>query len=123
MALGLVIAAVGVLGIAAPAILLEFGRSLQSASALYVVAAVRVAFGAILVWAAPDARTPLIFGILGVLIILAGLATPFLGVERSRAVLGWWSTQGSLLMRAWPGMAVILGLFIAYSAMPRGSGL
>ncbi len=122
MALGLVVAAIGVLGFTAPSTLLEFGRSLQSAGALYVVATVRIAFGAILFWAAPDSRSPRTMRVLGGLIILAGVATPFFGVERSRNVLDWWSTQGSFVARAWPGAAVVLGLFIAYSAVPRPSG-
>jgi hypothetical protein len=122
MALGFVIAAIGVLGIAAPLVLFEFGRSLQSAGALYAVAALRVAMGAILIWAAPDSRTPRTLRIIGLLIIVAGVVTPFIGVERSRAMLGWWSTQGTFFTRAWLTVPVIFGLFIAYVAAPRGSG-
>jgi hypothetical protein len=47
-ALGAAITGIGFLGIAAPWLLLEVGRSLQTLGALYVVAAVRVAFGALL---------------------------------------------------------------------------
>ena len=121
MALGFVLAAIGVLGVVAPSVLLEFGRSLQSAGALYVVAAVRVGFGTILFWAAPNSRTPGTLRIIGAFMIIAGLVTPFLGVDRSRAVFDWWSTQGSFLTRAWPIAAVGLGLFIAYATSPRGS--
>jgi len=122
MVLGFVIAAAGVLGISAPSVLLEFGRSLQSASALYAIAALRVVFGTILVWAAPNSRTPRILRILGIFIIVAGVLTPFFGAERSRAMLVWWSTQGPLFMRTWAIVAVGFGLFIAYTASPRGSG-
>lgn len=120
MTLGLVVAAIGVLGIAAPSTLLELGRSLQSAGGLYVVAVVRVGFGSVLVWAAPNSRAPRTLLVLGIFIIIAGLVTPFLGVERSRAVFDWWLTQGSYFTRAWPIVAVGLGLFIAY-ASTRGS--
>ena len=123
MALGLVVAAIGVLGIASPPVLLEFGRSLQSTGGLYFVAVLRIAFGIVLLWAAADARTPVIMRILGVFLIIAGIATPFFGVERSRAMFDWWATQGSFLARAWPGAAIVLGLFISYSNMPRGSGM
>ncbi len=121
VALGLVVAAIGVLGVAAPSVLLEFARSLQSVGALYVIAAVRIGFGAILIWAASNSRTPRTLVILGVFIIIAGAATPFFGVERSRTVLDWWSSQGSFLTRAWPFAAVGFGVFIAYVATPRGS--
>ena len=121
-ALGLVVAAIGVLGIAAPAVLVELGRSLQSSGSLYVAAVIRVAFGAILFWAAPNSRTPRTLHVLGIFIIIAGLLTPFIGVERSRAMFGWWSTQDPFLTRALPMVAVGLGLFIAYAASsPRRS--
>ena len=122
MALGFVIAAIGVLGIAAPSVLFELGRSLQSAGALYAVAVLRVALGAILIWAAPDSRTPRTLRIIGLLIIVAGVVTPFFGVERARAMADWWSTQGTFFARVWLILPVIFGLFIAYAAVPRGSG-
>jgi hypothetical protein len=88
---------------------------LQTANALYVIAAVRVMFGAILLWVAPASRTPKILRIVGVFIIIAGLVTPFFGVERARAMFEWWSTQGSLFTRAWAIVAVVFGLLIAYA--------
>ena len=122
MALGLVVAAIGLLGVVAPSALLELGRSLQSASALYVVAAVRVVFGTILFWAASSSRAPRTLRIFGIFIIIAGVLTPLFGVERSRAVLSWWSAHGSLFTRAWPIVAVAFGLFIAYAVTsPRRS--
>ena len=121
MGLGFVIAAIGVFGVVAPSNLLELGRSLQSAGALYIVAAMRVGFGIILFWAAPNSRTPRTLRILGIVIIVAGLVTPFFGVERTRAAFDWWSSHGSFFMRAWPVAAVGFGLFIAYSTSSRGS--
>ena len=121
LVLGFVVAAIGVLGIAAPPVLLEFGRSLQSAGALYVVAGVRVGFGAILIWAAPNSRTPRTLRILGIVIIIAGLVTPFFGVERTRAMFDWWSAHGYFFTRAGPLAAVGFGLFIAYSTSSPGS--
>lgn len=121
MALGFVVAAIGVLAIASPTILLEFGRSMQSPGALYVVAAVRVAFGTILFWAAPNSRAPVTLRVLGIFIIIAGLVTPFFGVEQSHGMLGWLSAQGSFLTRAWPAIAIVFGLFIAYATSPGGS--
>ena len=121
MALGFVVAAIGVLGVAAPAAILELGRSLQSPDALYILASVRVGFGAILVWAAPNSRTPRTLSILGALIIIGGLVTPFLGLERSRGVFDWWSAQGSFFMQAWPIVAIGFGLFVAYATSPPRS--
>ena len=122
VSLGLIIAAVGLLGVAAPSVLLEFGRLLQSTNALYIVAGVRVMFGGVLLWVAPTSRTPRIFRVLGVFIIIAGVITPFFGVERSRAMFEWWSTQGLYFTQAWAIVAVAFGLFIVYAvATPRRS--
>ena len=114
MAMGLIIAGIGVFGVATPSALLELGRSLQTPSALYIVAAVRIIFGGLLLWVAPLSRAPKTLRVLGVLIIIVGVLTPFIGVERSRAMLDWWSTQGPLFTRAWMGAVVVFGLFIVY---------
>jgi hypothetical protein len=122
MVLGFVMVGTGVLGVATPSVLVELGRSLHSPSAVYLIGAVRVGFGAILFWAAPNSRTPRTFRVLGAFIIIAGLVAPFLGVERSHAVFDWWSTGGSFFTHAWPIAAVVVGLFIAYATSPRASG-
>ena len=120
--LGLAIAGVGMLGLAAPSTLLEFGRSLQTTNALYIIAAVRIMFGAILFFVAPASRKPTVLRVLGVFIIVAGILTPFFGVERSRAMFDWWSTQGLLFTRVWAVVAVAFGLFIVYAVVfPRRS--
>ena len=118
--LGAVIAAIGLLGVAAPALLLEFGRSLQTVGSLYAVAAVRVAFGVLLFCVAPVSRMPKLLRVLGAAIILAGLSTPFFGVERTQAMLAWWSGQGHVFMRASASVAVVVGLFIIYAVTSPG---
>jgi uncharacterized membrane protein len=115
MVMGFIIAGIGVFGVAAPSVFLEFGRSLQTPNVLYIIAAIRIIFGAVLLWVAPVSRTPKTFRVLGVLIVVAGVLTPFIGIERSRAMLDWWLTQGPLFMRAWAGVAIVFGLFIVYA--------
>ena len=119
IAFGIIVSAIGILGLVVTSALLEFGRSLQTPAALYIVAAVRVGFGAVLVRVAPVSRTPKILRVLGVFIIIAGVLTPFFGIERSRAIFEWWSTQGSTFTRAWACVAVVFGLFIVYAVAAR----
>jgi hypothetical protein len=52
------IVALGMLGIASPPVLLEFAQSLLVPPALYGVAAVRIAFGVLLLAVAGEARMP-----------------------------------------------------------------
>lgn len=116
---GLTIAAIGVLGLVAPTVLLDAFRSAQTGLGLYVVAAVRVAFGLFLIGAAAASRLPRTLRVLGVVIIVAGIMTPFVGVERTRAILDWWSAQGTTFMRSWAVIALLLGLFILYAIAPH----
>lgn len=112
--MALLIAALGVVGVASPALLLEFGQSLRTPSALLVAAAIRIIFGAVLVWVASASRMPRTLRVIGVLMIIGGVLTPVFGVERFQEILSWFSNQGPLLMRAWASVAVIFGLFLAY---------
>jgi hypothetical protein len=116
--LGLAIAVLGVVGIAAPSVLLELGQSLQTPSALYIVAAVRIMFGVVLVWAAPGSRLPGTVHVIGIIIIVAGLLTPLFGLEFAQAMLTWLSSHGPLFMRAWASLAVAFGGFVVYAVAP-----
>ena len=117
---GALIAAIGIVGVAMPPVLLDFARSLQTSAALYVVVAVRVAFGALLIFVAPVSRMPRTLRVIGTVIIVAALLALVFGVERAAVLLDWWSNQNTLLMRAWAMLAVIFGAFIIYAvATPR----
>ena len=48
-------------------------------------------------------------------VLLAGLATPLFGVERTRAILDWESTQGTALIRIVAGLVLAIGGFIAFA--------
>ena len=80
-------------------------RSIQTPAGFYVAAALRLALGIALFVAAPRSRVPDVISILGVLIVVAGLAAPFFGLERFRKLLDWWSNRGSLTIRLWCGIA------------------
>ncbi len=116
---GLIVTAIGILGMAAPALLLDAMRFTQTSVGLYVVAALRVAFGLILIGVAATSRAPRTLRILGVFVVVAGTITAVIGVERAHAIVDWWSAQGTAFMRSWAALAVILGLFIIYAVAPR----
>src|SRR5258706_5661114 len=106
--------------VAAPVVVLEFGRSLLSPNILYAAAAVRVLFGAVLLWVAPASHAPKSLRALGALLVIAGVLTPLVGVERSGALLDWLVAQGPWFTRAWAGAAVVLCAFFAYAViLPR----
>jgi hypothetical protein len=118
MAVGFCIAAFGVLGLWSPAVLLELGKALHTTGGLWLLGFVRLVCGGVLIWAAPNSRAPRILIGLGILIILAGLATPFIGVEKTRTMFEWWASQGSSVARTWPFIGIGLGGFIAWVVTP-----
>jgi hypothetical protein len=116
---GLFIVAIGMCSVAAPHGLLTAVRFVLTPRGLYLVAAVRVVFGVILVLVAPSSRAPRVLRLLGFIMLVAGLTTPFVGVDRARAVLDWWSAQDPAFMRLWAGLAVALGAYVVYAVAPR----
>lgn len=117
--IGVVIAGVGVVGVLAPSLLLDLGRSLLSSNGLYAVAAIRVAFGVLLLLVAPLSRMPRALRVIGAVIILNGLVTPFFGVERSEALLNWFSSRGAAFVRVMALFAIAFGAFVVYVVSPR----
>lgn len=117
-AFGLLLAALGGLGIVSPDRLLALVRSLQTPAGLYGIAALRLVMGATFLWAAPVSKAPQLLGILGVITILAGLATPLFGLERFRKLLDWWGSQGPVFIRLWATLPLALGLYLAWAVLP-----
>ena len=98
----------GVAGVVAPDMILSLRSLAATQGALLVFAALRVAIGIVLVMVAPRSRTPRTLQVAGAVLLLAGLATPLFGVERTRAVLAWEAAQGPSLIRL--GGAIVLAL-------------
>jgi hypothetical protein len=112
--------AVGIVGILAPSAILTLTGPLLTLTALYVIAAIRIAFGLILLGTAGRSRAPMTLRVLGGFILLAGIVTPIVGVERSREAVAWWSSHGFLFMRATMASAVVLGAFLIWAVVSRG---
>jgi len=93
ISLALVVASVvvvlGVAGVVIPDFVIATGRHLASPSGLYAAAAFRVGVGLVLILAARDLRAPGILRAIGAVVLVAGVTTPFFGVEAARARLDW----------------------------------
>lgn len=114
----LFIAAVGALGVVSPSRLLAFVRRVQTPAGLYFAAGFRIVMGVAMFSAAATSRAPGLLQIFGVFVVLAGLATPFFGLPRYRALLDWWSARGTTFVRAWAAVAVVFGSLLAYALLP-----
>jgi hypothetical protein len=116
--ISLLVAALGLLGIISPPRLLGVVRHIQTPAGLYTVAVIRLIFGAILFLVAPTSRAPDVVRIIGIIAFVAGLITPFFGLERFRRLLNWWSARGPAFIRVWGGFALAFGLWLAYAVFP-----
>ncbi len=119
IAVSLFIAILGAAAVVAPALPLAIAESLLNPVGLYIVAGGRVLIGIIILLAAGISRAPVTLRILGTFIIIAGLATPNFGVERSRALFEWWVGQGEGFMRATAGIVMLIGVSLIYALLPR----
>ena len=113
----LLIVTVGVLGVASPQRLLALVRKFQTPLGLYFAGAIRIVLGAALFFAAPNSRAPDVVRILGIVVIVIGIITPFFGLERFRRLLDWFSAQGVGFVRGWAVIAMGFGLLLAYAVL------
>jgi len=107
------VVAAGVAGIVATDMILSLRSLAATQGALLVFAGLRVAIGVVLVMVAPRSRAPRVLQVAGGVLLLAGLATPLFGVERTRAVLAWEAAQGPSLIRFGGAIVVTLGGLLA----------
>ncbi|HWW93066.1 MAG TPA: hypothetical protein VN375_06855 [Vicinamibacteria bacterium] len=106
---------IGVAGVLAPDSFMTLARYAVTPIGLYVIAAVRVGIGLVLILAAAISRASKTLRALGAVALVAGLTTPFLGAERARAILDWQLSQGTILLRVGAGLALAIGGFIAFA--------
>jgi hypothetical protein len=115
--LSLFVAAFGALGVLSPARLLGILRWFENLTGLIVAAAFRIALGLTLFSSAHASNFPETIRILGIAILIAGIVTPFVGVERLRKIVAWLSSRGLLYLRIWAGITLGFGLFLSFAVV------
>ena len=116
----LLMALIGLTGVFAPDRLMTISQYSVTPVWIYLAAALRIGIGLVLVRVAPVSHAPKTLRIFGVLAVIAGVITLFLGTERAQALLEWWSAQGPAFIRLWAGLPLVLGGFIAYAILRPG---
>ena len=115
--LGVAVGLLGVSGVVHPASLIRFvERMWQSPNGFRLAIALRLAFGVVLIVAAPDCQFPRAIRLLGILSLVAGAAGAALGRERLQSFIRWWVGLPSGWVRGWSLVAVAFGFFLAYAA-------
>ncbi|MHB1095768.1 MAG: hypothetical protein ACYC3F_06310 [Gemmatimonadaceae bacterium] len=114
--------AVGTVCAVFPSVMLAAAPYLLTTIGLYAIGVLRIGMGAAMVWAAGPSRYPRVLRALGVLFIIAGVATPIFGVDRARGMMEFGAAQGSLLIRAAGLVILAFGAFVAYAVTPPHPG-
>lgn len=96
---------------------MALSRYSVTSGGVYVAAALRIGIGVVLVMVAPISRAPRILRVFGIIAVLAGVTTLFLGADRGQAIVEWWSGQGSAFIRLWAMLPLVLGGFLAYAIL------
>jgi hypothetical protein len=119
--IGVLIGAFGAVGIIAPAGMRWVAEHSVTSSVFYIVAAVRVTFGFLLISVASVSRMPKTLPVLGYLILILGLTTALMGlmaIDAGDAMIESWLRQGSGVIRLTGIPLVVLGSFVAYACAP-----
>ena len=114
-----ILLAIGTVCAVTPPLMLTGAPFLLTTVGLYVIGALRIGMGLVMIWVAGQSRVPKVFKALGVLFVIAGVATPIFGVGRARAMMEFGSAQGMLPIRVAGLVILSLSAFIAYAVMPR----
>ena len=117
----LIILAIGAVAMVAPSGLVWIAQRSVTPGAFFAIGMARVAFGLVLISVASVSRAPTSLRVLGCVILVAGLTTALTGlvaIERARAIIDWWSQQGSGVVRLTGVLVLTLGGFVAYACAP-----
>jgi len=94
-------------------------RQIQTPAGLFVASAFRVTLGVLLLLLAEGSKAPAFLGIFGALALVAGLATPLLGLERISKMVEWWTAQSGAVLRTWSVVALGLGGALVWALLPH----
>jgi len=99
---------------------ISMAESFKSQRAIYFAALGNLAFGTILILAAPAVKFPLGFRILGIWSLLSAIVSPLLPLEFWISYIDWWVLENSTLYRivSFP-LGFAFCAFIIYASFPR----
>jgi hypothetical protein len=117
--IGVVVVIVGVIGVAAPTVLLRVADYATTPIGLYAAAALRIGIGIVLILVAPASRAPKLIRVFAAIAIAAGLVTALVGIDRARAILAWETAQGPTLIRLSAMLPLVFGAYLVFAVTSR----
>jgi hypothetical protein len=114
LVIGVLVILASALSFAVPDLRLALEGTVLTPTGLYAIAVLRIAIGLFFVVGASVSRAPRTIRVLGLIVIIAGLSTPWFGVARSRAVLDWLADAGPWSLRLVAVVGMAIGGLIVY---------
>ena len=115
---GVLIAAIGLYGLAQPAGLIgQIQKLWETGAGVITAVLVRLTMGVLLLLTASEARHPQVFHVLGAIAIVAAIALPFVGNERLGRLIAWWSDRSPALIRFSATLSFAFGAYIVYAVV------
>jgi hypothetical protein len=111
----------GVWGVLAPSGLIDFVARFGSKGGLWFAAGIRLVFGLALWFAAPASHAPLLLEVLGVITLVAAVVIAFMGADRFRALIDWWTKRSLTAIRFSCLFPVALGAVILWALLPAAT--
>jgi hypothetical protein len=115
-ALGIVVVVFGAVGLVSPNRLVKLLSLLEPRPRFFIAVLFRIVFGVVLLVAGGDTRFPAEIRVLGVFVLLAGIALIPFGAELFDKVLQWWFRWPSSFVRLWSAVPITLGAFLVYAS-------
>ena len=113
--LGVLIVAVGVIGVIIPRAIIRWVADFPSRPRYWFAVVIRFVLGVFLILAAPFRRIPLVEQIIGVIAIAAAIALLVMGPTRLDTLINWWLGRGPWLMRVSCTVAMAFGALLIYA--------
>jgi uncharacterized protein YjeT (DUF2065 family) len=109
----------GLTGVLWPEGLMQFATYSFSRTGLYVAAAARIVLGGLLFFAASATRTPKTIRVIGLIILVAGIATALIPSDRAQLMKDWWLARGPDTLRIVACFPLAVGVFVAWATISR----
>jgi hypothetical protein len=119
--LGVFVLLMGAWGVLAPTRLIDFVTRFGSKGGLWAAAGIRLVLGLALWFAAPASHAPLLLQVLGVIALVAAVVLPFMGVDRFKALIEWWTKLSPAAIRFNCLFAVAFGAVILWALLPAAT--
>jgi hypothetical protein len=109
----------GLTGVLWPEGMMDFAKYTFTSTGIYVAAIVRMAVGLLLFVAAKATRTPKTVLAIALILLVAGVATALITVERAQFLRDWWLGRGPGALRIAACVPLAIGCFVAGATLSR----